>query len=252
MDNKYTLGLVSVSFRQHTPEEIIKAVKNAGLSCIEWGSDVHAPQDDVEKLERIAELQKKHDIYCSSYGTYFRLGNTPLSELEYYIKAAKILGTRILRLWCGVKSGKDMTEQERNELFSECRKAAEIAEKNDVVLCMECHCGTFTEEANDSAELMKKVASPHFRMYWQPFQWLDTNGSMEVAKAVAPYTEHIHVFNWQGDQRFSLSEGIENWRTYLTAFSVPRTLLLEFMPDDNIDSLSAETEALRKITGENV
>ena len=31
----YRLGLVSVSFRKHTPEEIIKAVKSAALTCIE-------------------------------------------------------------------------------------------------------------------------------------------------------------------------------------------------------------------------
>ena len=46
----YTLGLVSISFRKHTPEEIIQAVKAAGLSCIEWGSDVHAPPHDKRSL----------------------------------------------------------------------------------------------------------------------------------------------------------------------------------------------------------
>ena len=30
--NEYKLGLVSVSFRQHTPKEILEAVAGAGLS----------------------------------------------------------------------------------------------------------------------------------------------------------------------------------------------------------------------------
>ena len=42
----YKCGLVSVSFRNNTVEEIVKAVKYAGLSCIEWGSDVHAKNTD--------------------------------------------------------------------------------------------------------------------------------------------------------------------------------------------------------------
>ena len=42
-ENQYSLGLVSVSFRKNTPKEILEAVKEAGLSCIEWGSDAHAP-----------------------------------------------------------------------------------------------------------------------------------------------------------------------------------------------------------------
>ena len=39
----YKFGLVSVSFRELGVDEIITAAKNAGLSCIEWCSDVHAP-----------------------------------------------------------------------------------------------------------------------------------------------------------------------------------------------------------------
>ena len=37
----YNLGLCSISFRKHTPEEILRAMKEVGLSVIEWGSDVH-------------------------------------------------------------------------------------------------------------------------------------------------------------------------------------------------------------------
>ena len=58
--SEYTLGLVSISFRKHIPEEIIKAVKSAGLTCIEWGSDVHAPCRDTERL--CAELSHFLDM----------------------------------------------------------------------------------------------------------------------------------------------------------------------------------------------
>lgn len=47
----YDLGLVSVSFRNHSAKEIIQAAKDAGLTCIEWGSDVHAPYDDKKSSE---------------------------------------------------------------------------------------------------------------------------------------------------------------------------------------------------------
>ena len=39
----YHAGLVSISFRENSPEEIVKACVAAGLRYIEWGSDVHAP-----------------------------------------------------------------------------------------------------------------------------------------------------------------------------------------------------------------
>jgi hypothetical protein len=102
----------------------LEVTKKAGLSCIEWGSDVHAPCQDIRRLHEIATLQKEYGIFCSSYGTYFRLGETPIGDLEKYISAAKILDTDILRLWCGTKSGAQMTETERMTLLAQCKEAA--------------------------------------------------------------------------------------------------------------------------------
>ena len=251
-ENKYNLGLVSVSFRQHSPKEILEAVKTAGLVCIEWGSDVHAPCNEIERLKQIAALQKEYGIYCSSYGTYFRLGETPIEELGDYIQAAKMLGTDILRLWCGTKCGKDMVDEERNALLEACKKAAELAESGGVTLCMECHRGTFTEDPDDAVWLMEAVNSPRFRMYWQPFQWQSADENIINAKKVAPYAEHIHVFNWRGKEKFPLAEATTEWQSYLAQFSKPRTLLLEFMPNGTLEELAREADALREIIGEKV
>ena len=251
-NSKYTLGLVSVSFRHHSPKEILEAAKATGLSCIEWGSDVHAPCHDTERLKEIAALQKEYGIVCSSYGTYFRLGETPIEELETYIQAAKILGTDILRLWCGTKSGRDMTNEERDALLDACKKAAEIAEADGVTLCMECHRKTFTEDPCDAVWLMETVNSPHFRMYWQPFQWQNVDENIINAKKIAPYAEHIHVFNWRGKEKLPLGEAIEEWQSYLKQFAKPRTLLLEFMPNGTLDELAQEADALKNIIGGNL
>ena len=67
------MGLVSVSFRNLTPEEVIRAAVDAGLRVIEWGSDVHAPKDKKDRLEEIVQLQERYGIRCCSYGTYFYL-----------------------------------------------------------------------------------------------------------------------------------------------------------------------------------
>ena len=248
-NNAYTLGLVSVSFRQHTPKEILEAMVLTGLSCIEWGSDVHAPCSNTERLLEIAALQKEYGIRCASYGTYFRLGETPLEELQQYIRAASILETKILRLWCGTKSGKTLREQERDDLFAACRRAAAIAEANGVTLCMECHKQTFTEDPDDADSLMRAVNSPHLRMYWQPFQWQDAEQNLKNAQKIAPYAEHIHVFHWKHEEKLPLARAIPEWQSYLREFTVPRTLLLEFMPNGTIGELAAETTALKAITG---
>ena len=240
------LGLVSISFRGLSPEVIIEEVKNAGLSCIEWGSDVHAPCDDTENLKKIAALQKKAGLFCCSYGTYFRLGATDIGDLQKYIDAAKILGTDILRLWCGTKGSSEYTQDEENALFTLCREAALIAEKNGVILCMECHNGTYTDTKEGAVKLMKAVSSPAFRMYWQPNQFTSEKENKQYARLLSSFTKHIHVFNWTEKERFPLGDAVSLWKEYLSYFS-DNTLLLEFMPDDSIASLKTEAEALRRL-----
>ena len=247
MEQKHSLGLVSVSFRKNTVHEILEAMQLAGLSCVEWGSDVHAPCTDTAKLQEIATLQKEFGIQCVSYGTYFRFFETPIEELETYIRAAKILGTNILRLWCGKKSGANMTTGERAQLLLFCKQAAAIAEQHNVTLCLECHRDTFTENVDDAVWLMEKVHSSAFRMYWQPFQWQTAEENCANAAKIAPYAEHIHVFYREGGEKLPLCNAISQWQAYLKNFTTPRALLLEFMPQNSIEELKTEADTLRKI-----
>ena len=240
----YNLGLCSISFRKHTPEEILRAMKEAGLSVIEWGSDVHCPP---EQAEEIAELQEQYRVACCSYGTYFRLGVTPICELEKHIMAAKTLGTDILRLWCGDKNSQDYTENEKKELFAVCKAAAELAEANGVTLCMECHNKTYTNAKEAALELMQAVDSRHFRMYWQPNQHRTEEENIAYAKVIAAYTVNIHVFNWKGKEKYPLGEARGIWREYLSCFDGHKNLLLEFMPDGKLETLEEETAALKEL-----
>ncbi len=244
---KYGLGLVSVSFRKNTPDEILKAVSDSALSFIEWGSDIHAPCRDREALLKIAKMQSEYGIKCSSYGTYFRLGQTPISELYDYIEAAQILGTDILRVWCGVRCGAEYNSDERAELIEQCRIAARMASDAGVTICTECHAGTFTERLSDAVYLFNEVGSKSFCSYWQPFQTKSIEENLLYAETIAPFARHLHVFQWKGSERFSLNEGIDEWRAYLSKFDTPRMLLLEFMPDDDIATLKGEACALRRI-----
>ena len=243
----YNLGLVSVSFRPLCAEEVLRAMVENGLKYVEWGSDVHAPYTDGERLAQVAALQERYGVKCSSYGTYFRFGVTPMEELPGYIRAAKLLGTDILRLWAGNRSPEKYTEKERNELFDQCRQAAAMAEAAGVTLCMECHRNTYTETPEGALEMMQAVASPAFRMYWQPRQTESVETNIAYLRQLKSYVDHLHVFHWKGDARLPLADGAEEWKAYLNELSGDRTLLLEFMPDNQVESLPAEAAALRQI-----
>ena len=239
----HKIGLVSVSFRQNSPKEILSAMNGAGLSVIEWGSDIHCPP---QKAKEIAKEQNEFNITCCSYGTYFKIGVTPTDEIYAYITAAKILGTDILRLWCGNKNSEDYSDCEKEILFSECRALAKIAKAEGVTLCMECHIKTYTNRKESALELMQAVGGEHFKMYWQPNQFNSDEENIASAKLLFPYTEHIHVFNWKQKEKYPLADAKDIWKKYLSNFK-DNTLLLEFMPDGKIESLKTEADALREM-----
>ena len=241
------LGLVSVSFRDKHPDEIIDAAVNAGLEVIEWGSDIHAPCGNTERLLHIAERQKLAGIKECTYGTYFRIGVNSCNEIKAYIKAAKILGTRVLRVWCGNKPSCTYSEKEKQRIISDSRTIADIAEAEGVKLCLEFHPYTYTDELKSAYELISTVNSPAFKMYWQPNQFRTAEENIISARKLAYCVENVHVFNWNGGKRFPLERASEEWYKYASAFKGEHILMLEFMPDDNIASLSAEAESLRKI-----
>ena len=57
------------------------------------------------------------------------------------------------------------------------------------------------------------------------------------------------MFNWVNKEKFPLADAVADWQQYISAFSTPRALLLEFMPNGTIEELAAETAALKTITG---
>ncbi len=246
------VGLVSVSFRNHSPKEIIKAVKEAGLNAIEWGSDIHAPCNATDRLNQIAQLQKSNGIKCSSYGTYFNLDTNKAEEITQYIAAAKILGTNILRIWCGNKASKEYSALEKKKLFEQAKNVTKTAKENNATLCLEFHPDTFSDCLESALHIIKFVNSPNFKMYWQPNQFKSFNENMLEADGLSAYVENIHVFNWNGSKRNPLSNALKEWKAYATLFSKEHYMLLEFMPDDKIESLKKEAEALTQIIGEQI
>ena len=246
----FQTGLVSISFRSLTVDQIMDLCVQNHLRYVEWGSDVHAPCDDKERLAYLASEQKRRGLICSSYGTYFRVGIHPVEELYGYIAAAKTLGTNILRLWCGKKNYEDFTPEEKEQILSDAKTIAKIGEAEGVYFCMECHNKTFTNCLKGALELMETVDSKHFGMYWQPNQFVSYETNLEYARAISPYVTQIHVFNWEEKDHSPLAEAVETWRSYLSCFRGDHALLLEFMPNHLPEELPAEAEALRRILSE--
>jgi sugar phosphate isomerase/epimerase len=231
-------------------DDILDACQKAGLTCIEWGSDVHVPAGNAQIADEVAEKTKAAGLLCYAYGSYFRLGGNTPSEFAPYVDSAKRLGAKVIRVWGGVKGSAKMTAEEREKLVADARAIADMAQSAGLIVTLECHGDTVTDHVDSGMDFYQAVNHPALRAYWQPSQFYDEDYNLTAAKLYAPRTECLHVFQWSRTARHPLSDGSEIWAKYLDIFrSEAETrdigLLLEFMHDDRLETL-AETAATLK------
>jgi sugar phosphate isomerase/epimerase len=242
-------GLVSISFRDLTTDEIIKMVKKAGLDAIEWGGDVHVPHGDVFKAEEVKQSCGLLGINCPSYGSYYRVGEyvEPKEEFKKVLACAKTLDADVIRVWAGTKSTKDADEAYWNLITNElnliCRMAAQ--EGKDVAL--EYHAKTLTDNSVDTMKLIAKTDAGNLYTYWQPPVGLPHDRNLRDIKMLKSHISNIHTFTWEGRERMPLSDGIEKWEEYFKLVNTwkLRYCLLEFIKDNSVDGFYRDAEILK-------
>ena len=242
-------GLVSITYRKLSPEEIITRAVCAGLSCIEWGSDIHVPQTDILNARRVGEMTREAGLFVSSYGSYYRLGAG--QAFAPYLEAACALGAPMIRIWAGTHGSDGVDGATRAAWAAEAKTVCRMAAERGVTIAFEYHHGTLTDTADSALELVRAVDEPNCRLYWQP-EFAKSQGLLLAdLDKVAPWVDLCHVFTWNPDHsRRPLIDGTEVWREYLTRIPdwSEKPLLLEFVPSDAPDLLTREAQALRDIT----
>lgn len=244
-------GLVSVSFRALTAEEIVKKTKEAGLSCIEWGSDVHVPTHDIENAKRVYDLTAENGLFVSSYGSYFNVRTDEASEIKDYIETAKLLHTDLIRIWCGKKGSADTDAETRAFLVENLREACDIAAQSGITLALECHGGTVTDDYTYAAEFLGDVGRDNARMYWQPNQGKSLEYNIAAARTLKHLTKAVHVFQWDGrNGRYPLASGEREWGAYIDIMrDTDCFFLLEFVPENEVECLAREAAELSYLLG---
>lgn len=243
-------GLVSVSFRKETPCRIVEAAKAAGLDGIEWGGDVHVPAGENKTALEVGRLTREAGLAVTSYGSYYRVGCAePGQDFERVLETAKALGATLIRVWAGNWASRDVTEENWRAFLADARRIGALAQAAGVRVSFECHPGTLTDDVQSSMKIMKELEQSALSLYWQPNQFRGPAYNQAAARTLAPFVTNLHVFNWNASCRFPLADGENVWRKYLEAFrgdGKEYFCLLEFMPDDRMESLAAEAAVLKK------
>ncbi len=250
-------GVCSISFRKYSVQEIIDAVAAAGLDGIEWGSDVHVPAGDTATAAAVRTATEEAGLQCLSYGGYYRLGSGTPEAFDGLLDCAVALGVRDVRIWGGGKDSEELTEAEWAALVVEAKACAAKAQEKGLVLSLECHNWTLTNDWHAAKRFLDEVGSPALRMYWQPNQRKNEIYDLEALRALVNTVTNVHVFSWKYDpenpqaaEKLSLAAHNEEWEKRLTILQEQlcpeedHALILEFMPDDRIETLAGEAAVL--------
>ena len=242
------LGLVSVTYRKLSPADVIARAAEAGLSCIEWGSDIHVPQTDLANARLVGEMTREAGLTVSSYGSYYRLGAG--QDFIPYLEAARALQAPVIRIWAGTRGSEQTDDATRAAWTAEAKAVSRMAAERGLTVAFEYHHGTLTDTADSAVALMRAVDEDNCRLYWQPEFAKPQEMLLSDLEKVAPWVDLCHVFQWNPDHsRRPLADGGAIWREFLA--HIPgwkvKPLLLEFVPGDDPDLLAREASALSEI-----
>lgn len=246
-------GLCSVSFRQLPASEVIRLAAEAGLDCMEWGGDVHAPPSlGADALRALGDATRAAGLSVCSYGSYHRLGVSDPAELPSVLAAAKALGAPVVRVWAGAKGTAECPPEERKAVHAAAREAAAFAAREGLCLSFECHPHTLTDDPAEALSLLAEGSADALCTHWQPNQFHDEEWNLAYARAVARRVRIVHCFHWTLGrdgrvERHPLADGAALWRRRLAALPTGMVVLAEFLPGDDPARLPVEAAVLREI-----
>ena len=247
-------GLVSISFRDLSPEELLKEAASAGLKGIEWGGDVHVPHGDTATAEAVASATMDAGLEIAAFGSYYRLGKKEDNpEFEAVLDSAVALKAPTLRVWAGPTGSADADEDIWQRVTDDARRVCDLAAAQGVRICLEYHGGTLTDSIDAAVRLLEEVPHPNLDTLWQPPNGQTDEHCEKSLRSVLPRVSNLHVFHWgmagSGDRR-PLSEGHDRWNRFFEIAQTPprpRWALMEFVKDNSLEQLHTDAKTLHSI-----
>jgi sugar phosphate isomerase/epimerase len=247
-------GLVSVTFRQLIPSEIVRLAYRAGLEGIEWGGDVHVPPGDLDNACDVRSLTTDAGLKVVSYGSYYRVGSPHANEAPFSVvlETALALGAPAIRVWAGVVGSNQTDEATYQAIVTDLQKIGKLAERAGMGINIEFHRGTYADQYKTAVRLQRCVNQANVRLYWQPDPLFSHSVRLKGLHQVAPYLSNLHVFQWESSNKTTirrpLSTGKEEWMQYLNLVDDPgidHYALMEFVREDSPEQLIVDADALK-------
>lgn len=245
-------GIVSVTFRQLEPAQIIELAQGADVQAVEWGADVHAPCGDLPAVRQVAQMSQDAGLELPVYGSYYALGRDDIDGFQRNLEASCLLGTPMIRIWAGRLPLVEVNDHLFGQMVDQAYRICELAQAVGVSVVPEWHGNSLLETTESACRFFSEVNHPSLVNFWQPHQDLSPElRRVDLERAALPRLRGFHVFQWSSGSlvRHALEDGRSEWMDYLTlAVRADRPLyaLLEFVKNDDPQQFLADAKTLKK------
>lgn len=249
----FKTGLVSVTFRKLSPREIINLVKQANLTAIEWGGDIHVPHGNIKQAEEVSKMTIDAGLEVASYGSYYKPLAEGSPEFSAVLDTACALQAKTIRIWAGNKGSHEADERYWDKIIEDTIINAEQAKQVGISLAFEYHGNTLTDTFESALKLIQAINLPNVSLYWQPAVNLPVEKRCADLQQVISYLSNLHVFEWDGWTPLPLEHGSENWRKYFSVIPYDEKVhytMLEFVIKDSPEQFLQDAKILKMLVNE--
>lgn len=254
-------GLVSITFRALSPEEIVRQVSAAGLEGIEWGGDVHVPHGRLLRAKEVRRLTEDAGLAVSAYGSYYRFDDciSHCAEDEpswnAVLDTACELGAPSVRVWAGRLGSAAISGEHRSRIVERCREIGEQAQGRGITVDLEFHDNTLTDTNDSTALFLDEVAHPNVFTLWQPYLSVEQGYRLRGLRQLLGKVSNIHCNHFAKEgwpHSLLLEEGEGAWSEFLEVLRSDgreRWISIEHVKGHELESFRRDAATLSRWVG---
>ena len=262
---KYDINLECI-YTELPFEQRFAAAKKDGFDLIEiWG---WADKDPAQVRALMDENGQSMALLSCGDGPFSMCDPKEkadyLDYLERAVKAAKIMGAKVIGLHSDALQEWPQYAKPLSEDYSDIRKycamydvlkeIAPMAESEDLIFTLEPlntvqdHCGNFLDTTEKTAELIKAVGSSNIKILYDAYHmYLNEGRICEITEKYLPLIQHIHIADAPG--RHEPGTGVIHYANYfkfLEEKGYGNTIGFELMPQETSEKAM---DAIKKAIG---
>lgn len=231
-------GIVSATFKAETPDYVLSAMREAGLTAVEWSENWHVPAGDTSLAAELRDRTLAQGAQVAAYGSYYRLGQNRDPEQDFLpsLRSAAAMQAPVIRIWGGSLPSAGLEPAQRESLAREAGTVSRMAAESGIRVALEWHKNTVTDTNESARAFLEEAGADNLYCLWQPTVALDMAQRCAGIRMLEEKDRllNLHVYYWRQGKRRPFREGLDEWTRYLQQLDPDKTRfgLLEFVLGD--------------------